>query len=348
MARRYDVTAIGELLVDFTDSGVSEQGNMLLEANPGGAPCNVLAMLNNLDFKTAFIGKVGDDMFGRMLKKNAEEAGIDVKGLILDPAYNTTLAFVSKRPDGDRDFAFYRKEGADLMITPDEVNEDIIRESKVLHFGSLSMSGDIAFEATKKAVAIAKDAGCMISFDPNYRAPLWESEDLAKERIRWGLTHCDVLKISDEEIELITGLKDYEAGAKVIKNQYDIPMVFATFGTDGSMALIGSKNIKIPAFLNKKTIETTGAGDTFCACALGYILRMAGVADAVAAGIGGMVGYTREWDKALALVEMDEFHISDLLTYSNAAASIITTRKGAMMSMPTRDEITVFIINHLE
>ena len=348
MGRKYDVTAIGELLVDFTDSGLSSQGNMLLEANPGGAPCNVLAMLKNLGFNTAFIGKVGDDMFGRMLKNNAVEAGIDVSGLILDKKYNTTLAFVSKKADGDRDFAFYRKEGADLMLQASEVSEELIRESKILHYGTLSMTGETAFEATKKAVETAKEAGCMLSFDPNYREPLWESEKAAIEKIEWGLSQCDVLKISDNEIELMTGLSDYEKGAALLKDRYDIPIVFATLGEEGSIALSGDISVKIPGFINNKTVETTGAGDTFCACALGYILRMAGVADAVAAGGGGMVGYTREWDKESALIGMDEFHLSDLLTYSNAAASIITTRRGAMMVMPTREEITHFIVNHLE
>ena len=348
MARRYDVTAIGELLVDFTDSGVSEQGNRLLEANPGGAPCNVLAMLRNLGFNSAFIGKVGDDMFGRMLKENAVRAGIDVTGLKLDGRYNTTLAFVENKEGGERDFAFYRREGADLMLKDTEIDEGMIRDSKVLHFGSLSMGGELAEAATRRAVKIAEDAGCMISFDPNYRQPLWESEDKALEKIEWGLSVCDLLKISDNEIELVTGEKDPLKGAKLIKGRYEIPIVFATLGREGSIALSGDKVVSVPAFLRKDTIDTTGAGDTFCACAIGYILRMAGVANAVAAGAGATVGYSSEWDKTVALREMDEYHLSDLLTYANAAASIVTTRKGAMMSMPTRDEITVYIINHLE
>ena len=157
-----------------------------------------------------------------------------------------------------------------------------------------------------------------------------------------------MLKISDDEIEFLTGLNDYEKGARLLKDKYDIPIVLATLGRNGSMAFRDDTCVSVPAFVNRRTIEATGAGDTFLGCALGYILRMAGVADAVADGKKGMVGYTREWDKTTALEHMDEFHLSDMLTYSNAAASIITTRKGAMMSMPTRDEITVFIINHLE
>lgn len=348
MARRYDVTAIGELLVDFTDSGLSGQGNKLLEANPGGAPCNVLAMLNNLGFNTAFIGKVGADMFGQILRVNAVEAGIDVSGLILDPEYNTTLAFVDNKADGERDFSFYRKEGADLMLKKDEIKESLIEESKILHFGSLSMTADPAREATMYAVDKAVKAGCLISFDPNYRPMLWDSESNAKEMMEWGMKACDVLKVADDEIEFLTGLNDYEKGARILQEKYDIPVVFATMGRDGSVALCGDVCVRVPAFVNSRTVEATGAGDTFFGCALGYILRMAGVADAMADGSSAMVGYTREWDKKSALAHMDEFHLSDMLTYSNAAASIITTRKGAMMSMPTRDEITVFIINHLE
>ena len=348
MARRYDVTAIGELLVDFTDNGLSAQGNKLMEANPGGAPCNVLAMLSNLGFKTAFIGKVGDDMFGKMLRHNAMEAGIDVSGLVADENYNTTLAFVMNHDGGERDFSFYRKDGADLMLRESEVSADMIRDSKVLHFGSLSMCDEVAEAATKYAVSVAKQAGCLISFDPNYREPLWDNKAEAIDKICWGLTQCDVLKISDNEIELVTGRTDIEEGAKLIKDKYNIPLVFATLGSEGSIALSGDSVVKVPAFINKDTIDTTGAGDTFYGCALGYILRMAGVAGAVAAGVGATVGYDGAWDKSVALQPMDKYHMGDLLTYSNAAASIITTRKGAMMSMPTRDEITVFIINHLE
>ena len=348
MGRQYDVTAIGELLVDFTDSGLSGQGNKLLEANPGGAPCNVLAMLNNLGFNTAFIGKVGDDMFGRILRVNAIEAGIDVSGLILDPEYNTTLAFVDNKADGERDFSFYRREGADTMLKTSEVQYSIIEGSKILHFGSLSMTDEPAREATRFAVEKAIESGCLISYDPNYRPPLWDSVQTAREMMEWGISKCDVLKISDDEIEFLTGLTDYEKGARILQEKYDIPIVFATLGRDGSMAFRGDTCVRVPAFINVRAIEATGAGDTFLGCALGYILRMAGVASAVADGNSGMVGYSREWDKQSALSHMDEFHLSDLLTYSNAAASIITTRKGAMMSMPTRDEITVFIINHLE
>ncbi|MBQ0027994.1 MAG: carbohydrate kinase [Lachnospiraceae bacterium] len=348
MNRQYDVVALGELLVDFTENGMSNQGNPLLEANPGGAPCNVLAMLRNLGFKSAFIGKVGDDMFGRMLESRAREAGIDTKGLIFSKEYQTTLAFVHNEPNGDRDFSFYRRLGADVMLEADEIDVGLIKNSKVFHFGTLSMTDEIGEAATKKAVAIAKESGCLISFDPNYRKPLWRSEEYAVEKIKWGLEVCDVLKISDNEIELITGDTDYERGALKLQQEYDIPIVFATLGADGSMAFHNGITAFVPGFITKKTIETTGAGDTFCACALGYMLRMAGVQGAVKKGTGELVGITRNWDRAAVFEGLDEYHLSDLLTYANAAASIITTRKGALSVMPTRDEISRFIVDNLE
>lgn len=349
MAKKYDVVALGELLVDFTESGISEQGNTLLEANPGGAPCNVLAMLNKLGFKTAFIGKVGDDMFGHMLKERAKEAGIDMRGLIESQEYQTTLAFVATASNGDRDFSFYRRQGADVMIDVGDVdeNEMIIRKSKVFHFGTLSMTGEVGEAATIRAISIAKDAGCLISFDPNYREPLWRSEEYAKEKIAWGLSQCDVLKISDNEITLMTGETNYAAGAKILQKKYNIPIVFATLGRDGSMAFFNDLFVERRGFINENTIETTGAGDTFCACAIGYILRMAEVEGAIADGGGKLVEDSREWDRDVALKGLDKYHLEDLLTYANAAASIITTRKGALSVMPTREEISKFLISNI-
>ena len=197
MDKIYDVTAMGEMLIDFTKNGESEQGNGLFEACPGGAPCNVLAMLNKLGRKTAFIGKVGNDQFGRLLKDTIDAIGIETKGLILDEEIKTTLAFVHTFPDGDREFSFYRKPGADMMLEEKEVDEELIRGSKVFHFGTLSMTDEPVRTATKKALETAKEAGCLITFDPNLRPPLWKSLDEAKEMMEYGFTQCDVLKISD-------------------------------------------------------------------------------------------------------------------------------------------------------
>ena len=194
--RLYDVTSLGELLIDFTENGISPQGNPLLEANPGGAPCNVLAMLERLGKKTAFIGKVGKDMFGDQLRKAVEEVGINTDNLITDEEVHTTLAFVHTYPDGDRDFSFYRNPGADMMLKKEEISSDLIANSRIFHFGTLSSTHEGVREATRYAIDLAKKAGCIISFDPNLRPPLWKSLDDAKREIEYGLTKCDVLKLN--------------------------------------------------------------------------------------------------------------------------------------------------------
>ena len=192
--KKYDVVALGELLIDFTQNGISEQGNSLFEANPGGAPCNVLAMVSKLGHKTAFIGKVGKDSFGKQLKDTLEEVGIDATNLTMDEEVHTTLALVHTLADGDRDFSFYRNPGADMMLTEKEIPEELIQNSKIFHFGTLSMTHEGVRAATKKALDIAKKAGCVISFDPNLRPPLWDNLDNAKEQVLYGLQFCDVLK----------------------------------------------------------------------------------------------------------------------------------------------------------
>ncbi|MDE7283972.1 MAG: carbohydrate kinase, partial [Lachnospiraceae bacterium] len=204
----YDVTALGELLIDFTENGASAQGNPLFEANPGGAPCNVLAMLAKLGRQTAFIGKVGKDFFGEQLKNAIQEVGINSDYLLMDEEVHTTLAMVHTLPDGDRDFSFYRNPGADMMLTEDEIPEKLIADSKIFHFGTLSMTHEGVRAATKKAVAMAKKSGAIISFDPNLRPPLWKSLDEAKEQVTYGISNCDILKISDNEIQWYTGEED--------------------------------------------------------------------------------------------------------------------------------------------
>ena len=316
--KKYDVIALGELLIDFTQNGLSEQGNGLFEANPGGAPCNVLSMLNNLGKKTSFIGKVGNDQFGKTLKKALEELGIGTENLLMDDEVHTTLALVHTFADGDRDFSFYRNPGADMMLTVDELNLDLIRDTRIFHFGTLSMTHEGIRAATKKAVETAKEAGDLISFDPNLREPLWDSLDNAKEQVRWGLGKCDVLKISDNEIQWLTGEEDFTAGVKKIREEFPIPLILVSMGRDGSRAYYGDHYVEVAPFLQENTIETTGAGDTFCACVLNYVLEH------------GLKALTDE-------------QLKEMLTFANAAASIITTRKGALRVMPTREEVLDFL-----
>ena len=312
--KKYDVVALGELLIDFTENGVSGQGNPLFEANPGGAPCNVLAMLTKLGHKTAFIGKVGDDFFGKQLKEAIEEVGIDSTGLCMDKEIHTTLAMVHTYPDGDRDFSFYRNPGADMMLKESEVKEELIKESKLFHFGTLSMTHEDVRRATKKAIQIAEDAGNIISFDPNLREPLWNSLDEAKEQILYGLSHCHILKISDNEIQWLTGQEDYTDGVKWILERYQIPLILVSMGKEGSRAYYGGKMVEVKPFIQKNTIETTGAGDTFCGCVLHYICEH-------------------------GLDNLTEENLFEMLQFANAAASIITTRKGALRVMPEEKEI---------
>ena len=203
--KKYDVTALGELLIDFTENGKSNQGNPLFEANPGGAPCNVLAMLAKLGHDTAFIGKVGNNFYGEQPRAAIKEAGIDDTGLCTDEKIHTTLAMVHTYPDGDRDFSFYRNPGADMMLNKAEICEDILKNTKIFHFGTLSMTHEGVREATKEAIHIAEEAGAIISFDPNLRPPLWESMEEARKQVLYGLGHCQILKISDNEIQWLTG-----------------------------------------------------------------------------------------------------------------------------------------------
>ena len=312
--RKYDVTALGELLIDFTENGNSEQGNPLMEANPGGAPCNMLAMIQKLGGTTAFIGKVGKDMFGRQLKTAVEAVGIDTRNLMEDEEVHTTLAFVHTFPDGDRDFSFYRNPGAHMMLTKEEIQEDLIRNSKAFHFGTLSSTHEGVREATRYAIDVAKEAGCLISFDPNLRPPLWKTLEDARKEIEYGLSKTDILKISDNEVEFLCGTSDYDEGAKMLIEKYNIPFVCVTLGKDGSRAYYKGMRVEVPGFVQKNTIETTGAGDTFCGCMLHYIIQH-------------------------GLEDLTEENLRELLTFANAAASVITTRKGALAVMPSKEEV---------
>lgn len=317
MAKKYDVIALGELLIDFTMNGQSEQGNNMFEACPGGAPCNVLALLNKMGKKTAFIGKVGKDQFGALLRDTITEAGIDASNLMVDENVNTTLAFVHTFPDGDREFSFYRNPGADMMLTADEVNSEVVKDTKVFHFGTLSMTHEGVREATKKAVETAKANGCLVSFDPNLRPPLWSSLDLAKEQMEYGFGKCDILKISDNEIQFVSGKEDYDEGIAYLQETYNIPLILLTMGKDGSRAYYKGMRVERPGF-SVKAIETTGAGDTFCGSSLNYL-----------------VDHDFE--------NLTEEQLGEMLTFANAAAALVTTKKGAIKAMPVKEEVLELI-----
>ena len=289
----------------------------MFEACPGGAPCNVLALLNKMGKKTAFIGKVGKDQFGALLRDTITEAGIDASNLMVDENVNTTLAFVHTFPDGDREFSFYRNPGADMMLTADEVNPEVVKDTKVFHFGTLSMTHEGVREATKKAVETAKANGCLVSFDPNLRPPLWSSLDLAKEQMEYGFGKCDILKISDNEIQFVSGKKDYDEGIAYLQETYNIPLILLTMGKDGSRAYYKGMRVERPGF-SVKAIETTGAGDTFCGSSLNYL-----------------VDHDFE--------NLTEEQLGEMLTFANAAAALVTTKKGAIKAMPVKEEVLELI-----
>lgn len=319
--KKYDVVALGELLIDFTENGLSEQGNPLLEANPGGAPCNVLSMLQKLGDKTAFIGKVGNDGFGHLLTKAVQEQGIDTTGLVYDNDVHTTLALVLKKENGDRDFAFYRNPGADMNLKEEEVNESLIASSSIFHFGTLSLTDESVKKATQKAVKAAKENGLTITFDPNLREPLWKSLEEAHEQVAWGLQQADVVKISDNEITWFTGMDNYDEGIAFLQKEYpNLKLICLSMGGDGSKAVYRDIHVAYPTFLQEATIETTGAGDTFCACMIHTVLEN-------------------------GIDHLDEEKMKEMLKFANAAASLVTTKKGALRVMPTKEEVETFIEN---
>ncbi len=317
--KKFDVTALGELLIDFTENGLSSQGNTLFEANPGGAPCNVLAMLKKLGKSCAFIGKVGEDMFGHLLQDVAAEAGICMDYLLFDKDVRTTLAYVKTFENGDRDFSFYRNPGADMMLREDELPLDVISSSRIFHFGALSMTHEGVREATCKAIGCAKASGAIISFDPNLRPPLWDSLENARAQIEYGLARCGVLKIADNELEFMTGETDFDRGAAILRAKYpNIKLFNVTAGAEGSYSFYEDKRVFVPACKLGGVIETTGAGDTFCASVLNFVLDH------------GLEGLT-------------EGDLAEMLRFANTAAYLVTTRKGAIRSMPEKAEVEALL-----
>lgn len=311
----YHVCALGELLIDCTPSGVSDQGIALFGRNPGGAPANVLAMINKLGGKTVFIGKAGDDEFGRFLQQTLASAGIDTAGLVLDPKYLTTLAFVHLSASGDRSFSFYRKEGADLMLAWNEVNRRLLDEAHIFHCGSVSLSGQPCRDTVHEALRYAKSTGRVISFDPNYRPLLWTSESEAKTEIGSVLGEVDILKVSEEEMTLLTGETAIERGAARLAEQGPA-IVLVSLGARGAYYRCAAGSGVLPAY-DVATIDTTGAGDAFLGAVL-FRLR----------------------DKSLGeLRDIAPDELAGIVDFANAAGSLTTARKGAIPALPTQAEI---------
>lgn len=309
----FDVTALGEILIDFTPCGESEAGRTLFEQNPGGAPANVLVALQRLGLHTAFIGKIGDDMHGKLLRQTLEDDRVDTRGMITDPSYFTTLAFVSLK-DGERSFSFARKPGADTQLKKEEVNTDIIRNTYIFHFGSLSLTDEPARSATLYAIEEAKKAGAIISYDPNYRAPLWPDQATAEKEMRSVISYVDLMKISDEETELLTGIADPEKAAEHLLDQ-GVKCVIVTLGKEGAMM----KTKEFTAYNHvpaRRVVDTTGAGDSFW---------------------GGMLAcFSRDHSKP---GEISKEKAEQYLRFANTVAGLCIEKRGGIPSMPKLETV---------
>ncbi len=311
----YDVVALGELLIDFAPFSVQENGYPVLAAQPGGAPGNFLAALAKYGRSTAMIGKVGNDLFGRLLVSTLKEAGVCTDGVILDPDQFTTLAFVALDAGGNRDFSFARKPGADTCLQPEEVNESLLQGSKVFHFGTLSLTDEPAASATRKAVALAKSLGLLISLDPNLRKPLWPREEDAKAAVEWSLRQADIVKISDEEIDWLWGLPP-EDGARKLLREYGVSLVYATLGPKGCHGATKNASVTVSSPSGIHVVDTTGAGDIFGGSAMSRFL-----------------------DCGKSPADLTAEELAGIIRFACAAASLSTQKHGGISSVPEKTDV---------
>ena len=311
----YDVIALGELLIDFAPVSVNEEGYPTVAAQPGGAPGNFLAALNRYGCRTAMIGKVGDDTFGKLLLGTLRKAGIDTAGIVTDPDQFTTMAFVSLDESGNRDFSFARKPGADTCLRPEEVDENMIARCRVFHFGTLSLTDEPAASATRSAIETAKKHGAMISLDPNLRRPLWKTEQAAKDAILWSLKQADIVKISDEEIEFLWGISPEEGAEKLLK-EYGVSLAYVTLGPKGCHAAANSCRTTVGSPSGIHVVDTTGAGDIFGGSAMSRFLKT-----------------------GKAPSELTEGELTEIVRFACTAASLSTQKHGGITSVPAEEEV---------
>ena len=315
MAREVDIAALGELLIDFTEAGYSKDGMKLFEQNPGGAPANLLTVASHMGYKTAFIGKVGTDMHGAFLKKTLQKEGIDTTALIEDEHYFTTLAFVEIDENGERNFSFARKPGADTQLRKEELDKELLRNCKIFHFGSLSLTDEPARSATLEAVKTAKETGALISYDPNYRASLWENEETAIENMRSLIPYVDIMKISDEEIELLTGYQNMMEAVEELYRQ-GVKIIAVTLGGNGAYIYNKEGGCMVPGFTVEHVADTNGAGDSFW---------------------GGFLYKISQSDKQLD--ELTQKELAEYALFGNAVASLCVEKKGAIPAMPKLSQV---------
>jgi len=311
----YDVVALGELLIDFTPAGISANNCFLFEQNPGGAPANVLSVLASFGKSTGMIAKLGKDQFGYFLKEVLDNIKVSTEGIVFDDQANTTLAFVHLESSGERKFSFYRNPGADMMLKEEEVNLNMIKNAKIFHFGSISMTHEPARSATLKAVKYARENGLVISYDPNYRPLLWKSAEDAIKQMKAGLTYADILKVSEEELQLLTNIDDITQSTQFLYDEYNISLTVVTLGSKGSYYRRGKLEGYIPAY-TVKAVDTTGAGDGFFGALLYQIL-----------------------ESGKKLSELEAAELENMLKFSNATGALMTTKRGAIPAIPTLKDI---------
>ena len=315
----YDVIALGELLIDFAPQAVQEDGYPVLAAHPGGAPGNFLAALARYGASAAMIGKVGEDQFGRLLIATLRDAGIGTEGILRDPDVFTTLAFVALDKNGNRDFSFARKPGADTCLRPEEVDGDMLAGARVFHFGTLSLTDEPAASATRKAVALARSRGLLISLDPNLRKPLWKREEDARDAMEWSLRQADIVKISDEEIRWLWGLSP-EEGARKLLREYGVSLVYATLGPEGCHAATRNAAVTVPSPKGIQVADTTGAGDIFGGSAMSRFLKT-----------------------GKAPADLTEAELREIVHFACTAASLSTRKHGGISSIPSPEEVEDFL-----
>ncbi len=307
-----NIVALGELLIDFIQSGASEIGNPVYEANPGGAPCNFLAMTKKLGNNASFIGKVGSDKFGLQLENAITTAGVDTSGLIKSDESGTTLAFVHHDSTGDRSFTFYR--AADALLNEEDVKEEYFKLQDVFHFGTLSMTNPICKGATLKAINIAKEKNLLISFDPNLRTNLWDDLNKAREAFIEGFKVCNILKIADNELQWFTKIDDLDEAMEKFRKDYDIDLIFLTLGRAGSTAYYKDICVSAPTFLEVPCVDTTGAGDSFMGSSLSKVLEY-------------------------GIDNLNKENLKDILLFANAAASLVASKRGVIRVLPSLEQI---------
>ena len=312
-----DITALGEILIDFTPFGTSQQGNDTYEANPGGAPCNVLSMMRSMGNEAAFIGKLGKDSFGNKLEKTLQELSIDTSGLIRTNDYLTTMAFVSLSDNGERTFSFARKQSADVMLTKEEIDLSLIKSSRIFHCGSLSLTDEPARSATLYALDYAKSNNICISVDPNLRELLWNDMDYARDSINMLLGYADIIKVSDYELDFLLGTGNINDKINELYNKLEPKLLFVTCGKNGAYMRTKDQLQWHSCFLRVKTIDTTGAGDAFFGACLHKLLKI-----------------------DLDFESLTKSTCLDILRFASASAALVTTKKGAIKSMPSEADIS--------